>query len=421
MKIAYLINQPQASQSFIWREIAALEAQGIEIHRFLVRSSPFELAEPAARDYQANARSILSGGIGRLVLATLTVLCLHPLTFFRALVFAFALGAKSDRGRLMHLAYFAEACVLRRWLSDCGVQHLHAHFGTNSTVVALLCRLLGGPTYSFTAHGPEEFDKPMLLHLPDKVKHAAFVIGVSHFGRSQLCRWAAHKHWAKIHVVHCGVDKAYLGTPIIPLPEQRRLICIGRLVEQKGQLLLVEAVGRLAAAGVDFEVVLVGDGELRSEITSLVAHLGLERHVRLTGWMSNDAVHKEILNSRALVLPSFAEGLPVVIMESLALGRPVVSTYIAGIPELVEPGVSGLLVPAGSVDSLVDAIRKVLAMDIETLSAMGRAGAARVAAQHNITVEAAKLAGLFRQTIGLPDATLELKPAPKLATSQVPA
>ncbi len=418
MKIAYLINQPQASQSFIWREIAALEAQGVVIHRFLIRASRFHLAEPAACAYQDNARILLSSGVGGLLLAMLISLFNRPIAFFRSLFCAIGMGSKSDRGRLKHLAYFGEACVLRRWLIQCGAQHLHAHFGTNSAAVAMLCRMLGGPTYSFTAHGPEEFDKPVLLHLPRKIQHAAFVIGVSHFGRSQICRWVAHEQWSKIHVVHCGVDRAYLNTPLTPLPARPRLICIGRLVEQKGQLLLLEAVGRLAAEGTQFELVLVGDGELRPDIESLIQRLNIGSHVRLTGWMSNDAVHKEILESRALVLPSFAEGLPVVIMESFALGRPVVSTYIAGIPELVEPNISGILVPAGSVDALVGGIRRILGLDDQTLAAMGRAGAARVAEQHDVAREAAKLAGLFRHAVGSVDAAVQVKSTASLAASR---
>ena len=147
---------------------------------------------------------------------------------------------------------------------------------------------------------------------------------------------------------------------------------------RKGRSCCVEAAGRLAAEGLAFELVLVGDGPLRRPIEELIERLGLQKHVRLAGWQGTEAVREEILRARALVLPSFAEGLPVVLMEAMALGRPVISTYVAGIPELVVPGVCGWLVPAGSVEALAEAMRDVLLAPVHELERLGRAGAARV-------------------------------------------
>jgi glycosyltransferase involved in cell wall biosynthesis len=289
-----------------------------------------------------------------------------------------------------------------KWLRDGGVTHVHAHFGTNSTTVAMLCHELGGPPYSFTAHGPEEFDKPQFLGLTEKIERAAFVVAISAFGRSQLYRWCGHEHWPKVHVVHCGVDDAFLGATPAPAPAAPRLACVGRLPEQKGQLLLVRAAAELAREGTPVEIVLVGDGALRGPIESLAKAEHLNGHLRVTGWASNDEVRQQLLASRALVLPSFAEGLPVVIMEALALGRPVISTYVAGIPELVEPGVSGWLVPPGSIQALVGAMREALTAPTSRLDEMGRAGAARVAQRHDARTEAAKLAELFRGSRATP-------------------
>jgi glycosyltransferase involved in cell wall biosynthesis len=175
-----------------------------------------------------------------------------------------------------------------------------------------------------------------------------------------------------------------------------RLVCVGRLCEQKGQLLLVRACARLAARKVLFELVLAGDGEMRQEIEREVALLGLQRQVRITGWISAARVREEIVSARALVLPSFAEGLPVVLMEAMALRRPVLTTYVAGIPELVRDGVHGWLLPAGDVEALVRALEECLAASDGTLARMGEAGRARVLAAHSIEAEAAKLARLFR-------------------------
>jgi colanic acid/amylovoran biosynthesis glycosyltransferase len=182
---------------------------------------------------------------------------------------------------------------------------------------------------------------------------------------------------------------------IVPIPNHPRLVNIGRLAEQKGQLLLVEAAAQLRDQGVEFELIIVGDGPMRSEIERQIDRFDLREQVRITGFLSNHAVRQELQAARALVLPSLAEGLPVVIMESLAGGRPVISTYIAGIPELVEHGVNGWLVPAGAIESLVDAMAEALAADPSKLEQMGRNGAAKVASQHNVHVEAEKLADLL--------------------------
>jgi colanic acid/amylovoran biosynthesis glycosyltransferase len=400
VKIAYLINQyPQASQSFIRREIAALERAGVTVERFTVRRWDQKLVDPGDIAEQQRARVVLDVGGAGLLLALAKTLFTRPAAFFAALRMAVRCARRGDRGVLFHLIYLAEACVLRRWFAEGAVDHVHAHFGTNSTTVAMLVRALGGPTYSFTCHGPEEFDKPEALKLGEKIERSAFVVAVSEFGRSQLYRWCAHSHWNKIHVVHCGVDSSFLGEAADRNVCPTKLVCVGRLAEQKGQLLLVQAAAVLHAAGEEFEIVLVGDGAMRGEIEQLIERHRLGGKVRIAGWMSNDQVRQQLIECRAMVLPSFAEGLPVVCMEALALHRPVISTYVAGIPELVEPNVCGWLVPAGAVQLLADAMRTALHADATQLQAFGEAGARRVAAQHNADIEAARLAQLFRSVI----------------------
>jgi glycosyltransferase involved in cell wall biosynthesis len=398
--IAYLINQyPKVSHSFIRREIAGIEASGIQVKRFSIRSCSAELVDEADKLELEGTRVVLGIGIVGLLFGLLRVAVTRPIRFLQALWLMLRLGWRSEQGVLLHLAYLAEACVLLRWFSDSDVAHVHAHFGTNSTTVAMLCRAIGGPPYSFTIHGPEEFDKVKALALAEKVERAAFVVTVSSFGKSQLYRWCASKQWSKIHVVHCGVDDGFLAQPSVAVPAEPRLVCVGRLCEQKGHLFLLDAVRQLAAENLRFKLVLVGDGPLRTEISALIAQLGLQDRVEVTGWASSSEVRQHILASRAMVLPSFAEGLPVVIMEALALGRPVISTYVAGIPELVEPGVCGWLVPPGSVQALTTAMRAALQLPVEKLEQMGRAGRERVAQQHDVTVEASFLAALFRSSV----------------------
>jgi glycosyltransferase involved in cell wall biosynthesis len=400
MTIAYLVNQyPKVSHSFIRREIAGVEAMGIRVARFSIRSCGSELVDEVDKLEQELTQVVLGIGKVGLLFALLRVAITRPARFLSALWLMLQVGWYSERGVLRHLAYLAEACVLLPWFSDLGIAHVHAHFGTNSTTVAMLCRALGGPPYSFTVHGPEEFDKAEAIALTEKIKRSAFVVAVSSFGKSQLYRWCSHEQWTKIHVVHCGVDDLFLTQAHIPVPDEPRLVCVGRLSEQKGHLLLVEAAAQLAALDLRFKLILVGDGPLRPQIETMIARLGLQDHVEITGWASNTEVQQQILASRAMVLPSFAEGLPVVIMEALALSRPVISTYVAGIPELVEPGICGWLVPPGSVESLTAAMRAALQLPVEKLEQMGRAGALRVAEQHDAAIEASKLAALFRSNI----------------------
>ncbi len=405
MKIAYLVNQyPFLSHSFVRREIRGLEARGaVTVARYSMRDMRGASVDPDDAAEAAQTHALLGQGASRLLTDALRVALRRPVRVARSAVLAGRLGLRSDRGLVRHAAYLAEACSLARDLEARGITHVHAHFGTNSATVAMLASRITGGTWSFTAHGPEEFDKPLSIGLAEKIADAAFVVGVSSFGRSQLYRHAAVDSWEKIHVVHCGVDASYLATPPSPVPDCRRLVCVGRLCEQKGQLLLVEAAARLRAEGVELELLLVGDGELRAPIEALIARHGLGDTVRITGWRGGAEVRAAVEGARAFVLPSFAEGLPVVIMEALALGRPVISTYVAGIPELVVPGECGWLVPAGSVDALAEAMRQALATPADELSAMGRRGRHRVATEHDAAREAGDLAVLFVRAMGRPE------------------
>ena len=249
----------------------------------------------------------------------------------RAAAQAIKLGWNSDRGLLRHLIYIAEAAVLASWCLKDGVQHIHAHFGTNSAAIALLATRISGIPYSFTVHGPEEFDKALFIGLAEKIRHCAFVVAVSSFGRSQLYRWVEREQWGKIQVVHCGLELANFDLSGDQASLARRFVCVGRMSEQKGHLLLVEAAQKLRLRAEDFELVLVGDGEMRAEIEGLIKHYKLHDKIHITGWLDSLQVRKEISTARALVAPSFAEGLPVVIMEAMAVRRPIISTFVAGI------------------------------------------------------------------------------------------
>ena len=393
--IAYLVNQyPQPSQSFVRREIAALEAMGVEVRRFTLRRFGGTLKDPADVAERERTTAILGLGKGRLLRDLIGTAVGRPSLFVKALREAWRAGRLSPRGRLIALIYLTEACSLLRLLD--GVEHVHAHFGTNSAEVAKLCRLLGGPPYSFTCHGPEEFDNPVGLDLAGKVRYAKFAVAVSSFGRSQLWRWADFGDWDKIRVVHCGVDKSFLDNEPTPVPDSADFVCVGRLAEQKGQMVLVRAAKILRDAGETFTFHLLGDGPLRPALEAAIGRDGLRDHVVLHGLASGEEVRRHMLAARATLLPSFAEGLPVVLMESLALGRPAVTTSVAGIPELVDD-TTGWVVPAGDAEAFAEAVRKALAASADELSERGRAGAERVRERHDARREAERLLGHVRR------------------------
>jgi glycosyltransferase involved in cell wall biosynthesis len=304
---------------------------------------------------------------------------------------AIRLGRKDRRGLPVHLIYLAEASLLHRKLCEAGVHHVHCHFGTNAAEVGMLCSELGGITFSFTVHGPEEFDCAFQLGLREKIARSRLVVAISKFGRGQLYRFASKDDWHKVKIVHCGLGDDFLESARSDPPAVPQLVSIGRFAEQKGQLALIEACRLLKERGIEFRLDLVGDGPMRLQIEEAIRAGGLEHRISLLGWQSGARIRELLKNARGLILPSFAEGLPVVIMEAMALARPVVTTYIAGIPELVRDGEEGFLVFASDVEGLADAIERLLQLDAQALAYMGSKAADRVRERHSIATEAAKL------------------------------
>jgi colanic acid/amylovoran biosynthesis glycosyltransferase len=396
--IVYIVNQyPAVTHTFIRREILALEQHGLRIVRVAARAG-LSLIDPADLSEKARTTYLLSGWRGWFDLG-LSVLAVRSLRAIGALGLTLRLMHRSDRSPALHLLYFAEACRLARIVRRSGSRHIHAHFGTNPAELALLASYIAGASFSFTVHGYDEYDKPEFLGLAIKIRYARFVACVSFYGRSQLLRWCDWPDREKIKIIRCGIgsDQLNLGARAASRATVPRLLCVGRLCREKAQDVLVRAAWRLASTGVRFEVVLVGDGETRAELDRMIEDFQLSNVVRLTGWLTGARVRDEMLRARALVVPSFAENLPVVIIEAMALGRPVIATCIAGVPELVVPKETGWLIPASSVEALAQAMEGCLIASDADLEAMGERGRQRVAVQHDIGRETAKLAALFAE------------------------
>jgi glycosyltransferase involved in cell wall biosynthesis len=401
VRIGYLVNRyPVASHSFIRREIHAVEATGTEVVRFSIRAvGASEVPDRRDRAEQLQTEALLQMGVARLMVEAVRIFVTRPLRSTRALAIAFAGNDRRLTSLIRRTAYFAQGAALAKRVKSHSIDHLHAHFGTNPAMVARLASILSGIPYSFTVHGPDEFDTPIQLDLKGKVADCAFCVVISSFGRSQLMRWSDYSDWSKIGVVRCGVDDSFLRVPRPRgVPQVPHICTVARLSAQKGIPLLLEAVAILKRAGEPCTLTIVGDGEMRKEVEDLINGLELSDDVKLVGVASSDDVIEHLLEARAMVLPSFAEGLPVVIMEALALSRPVIASAIAGTPELVNKD-CGWLVSAGSVGELVEAIRAVLRSSPEKLDLMGEVGRARVSALHDSLVNGGQLNELFRNAV----------------------
>jgi colanic acid/amylovoran biosynthesis glycosyltransferase len=400
MKIAYLINQyPKTSHTFIRREIAALEIIGVTVHRVAIRGRDDVLVDDQDLRERELTHYILDGGILGIVAAVFVFATRCPRRFGSALLEALRLTSKTNRPKIFHLIYFAEACALARYCGRHDIHHVHAHFGTNPAEVALLAHIVGNLTFSFTVHGPDEFDCPQYLGIQEKIEKASFVAAISYYTRSQLLRWANPRDWDKVHVIRCGLEKNYFLEVGAASKIQDRFVSVARLSGQKGQLILLQAVKLLVEDGLSIQLVLAGDGELRPEIENSIDRLGLRSHVLITGWLSNQAVRTEIEKSRALILSSFAEGLPVVLMEAMAMGRPVLTTSVAGITELVRDGQEGWVYPPSSAEAIASAIRDCMEATPERIDQLGQQAKRRCAEQHLIDDSAMKLSALFTTSL----------------------
>lgn len=400
MKIAYFVNQyPKISHSFIRREINALERQGVEVSRYALKNDPHEIVDDGDKRELSLTHTLLNKGIAKLLISALKSFISTPSKCFKAIFEAFKLGVNSERGLLRHFIYFIEACYLAEKLKADGSEHLHAHFGTNTATVAMWAARLADIKFSFTVHGPEEFDKPQFIGLPKKIRESAFTVAISSYGRSQLYRLVEYSHWDKIKEVHCGLEQDFYQGHEPKTAAGKTITCIGRICEQKGQQLLIDALSIVKEKHPDIKLILVGGGEMEAVVRERVSHYKLENNVVFAGWKSSAEIREYIENSTFTVLPSFAEGLPVVIMESMSLSTPVLSTYIAGIPELIKHGENSWLVPAGDAQQIAEQINDVFDLSDEELRKIGFAAKETVLERHNIDIEASKLRRYFEEAI----------------------
>ncbi len=383
MRIAYLASRyPAVSHTFIQREVAGLRASGVPVDTFAIRRA--EAGEVLSRADEAEARgtyALLPVRRSHLVRAHVMALCRSPRAYKATIAEAVRLAPPGGRGLLWQLFYLAEAILLWDRCARRGVTHLHAHFANVGSDVALLAAHFGraagrGPrSSSFTMHGSTEFYDVPGFRLAEKVRAAAFVACVSDFTRSQLMLFLEEAQWPKLALVRCGVDPERFSASRRSRDEGGpvRILTVGRLVGGKGFALLLDAVATLVGRGRDVAMTVVGDGPSREELHARAARLGLAGRVDWLGAVGQDEIRDLYASADVFCLPSFAEGVPVVLMEAMAMEVAVVATRIAGIPELIDEGTSGLLVTPGRADELADALDR-LVTDPELRARLGRAG-----------------------------------------------
>lgn len=394
LKIAYLVSRyPAVSHTFILQEVQALRALGHQIDTFSVRrAAPADVFGAAAEDEAQRTRAILPVNPIQCAYSVLWALITRPVNTLKALFEAEAVLDMSLIHRAMWLFYYVEAVVLARWLVLGGHQHLHCHFGNNGSNTAYLAALISGLPFSMTLHGID-LDQYEKFRLPRKIAISAFTVCISKLGRARMMQICQGSSWGKLRVVHCGLD---LGQrrEVAPAPGIGHIVCVARLSEEKGHLVLFEALKQLQREGLTFQCTLVGDGRLRPQLEARVRELGLADVVRFVGALPPDQVAEWYAKCDAVVLASFGEGIPMVLMEAMSFGRPVVATRVGGIAELVEDGVSGYLAHAGSAKDLARGIGKLL-RDPDHARALGANAVEAVTTHFRLDTSAQKLDALF--------------------------
>lgn len=398
LRLLYLLSRyPAVSHTFFLNEIRELRKRGIAIDVASINETDrsWDLLPPEEAIEAKNAFYIKATGLFTALAVTCRTLLFRPRVFFRGLAASLKIGAGSPSATLKALCYFVEALVLGAWMTTRGHRHLHIHFCGPVASVGLLTSIAWGFSYSLAVHGPDEFFDVEKFYLRRKVESAKFIVCISSFCRSQLMRVVGPKHWGKMHVVPLGVDlNVFRRDPRENKQnESAEILCVGRLVPAKGQMILLRACAQLRDEGYSLRVRLVGDGPDRQHLESYAKEIDLP--VFFEGARSHDETRRILAQADIFSLASFAEGVPVALMEAMAMEIPCVSTNIAGIPELIRDGLDGLLVPASSVEALAEALKRLI-QDSGLRKSLGMAGWKRVGEFYNLQKNASLLAETIR-------------------------
>lgn len=395
--IVYLTGlYPAVSHTFILREVVALRAAGLQVTTCSInRPGPHHLIGPDEAEAARSTFYLLENVCKPAVLLTaIGKAALRPRRLAQALSLLRRSGATGIKGHLRQVIYLIEAMVLARFLQRCGASRIHNQLGMASASVSMYASMLAGISFSFMLHGPDDFFDAPARQLATKIASADFVACISDFCRNQARQLCSQGDWAKLHVVRCGIDPAAYSKRD-RTPPLRRILFVGRLVPVKGVSVLISAFGSIAHTFPDAILTIVGDGSERAKLEAIVSSLGLDNRVVFIGALNQQQVAVRMAEADVFVLPSFAEGLPVVLMEAMASGLPVIATSVAGTPELVENNTTGRLVRAGEEEQLAQAMRDYLTNPQPALEVANH-GRSRALRNHDMWKEGQRLASLFR-------------------------
>lgn len=395
LPMAYLVSRyPAISHTFILREIQGLRALGHKIYTASINTPDRDKAAMEAYErHETDATFFVKAqGLSGALVALLYWLHKSPL----ALLSTFRLGLSLGKGGswFYGLAYTVEAAIVAHWMQVLGLVQLHVHFGNAGASVGVLVKHLSRCHLSYTIHGPDEFDDVPGQNLPLKMAHADRVLCISQFAKGQLMRISRPSHWSKFQVCRLGVDPTQFSYSPRKPAANVNLLCVGRLSSAKAQLVLVQACAGLRDEGLDFSLRLVGDGPDRSAIEKSIADLDLGNHIHLTGALNQSGVRAHLSSADIFVLPSLAEGIPVVLMEAMSSGVPCISTPVNGIPELIQHERTGLLATPGDVISLRDQLRRLIQKP-ELRRSLAEAARLKVLADFDLRRNVAQLSRSF--------------------------
>ena len=402
-RMAYLVSRyPAVSHTFILREVEALRRQGFVIETASInrpdqqpQQMPPREREEAARTYYVKAH-----GVAGALAAHAIALWQRPRAWLAGLLYALRLGGTDLRRIALGVGYFTEALMVGRWMRANELPHLHVHFATAAASVGLCVKKVFGTSLSLMIHGPDEFDDVRGQSLAEKIAGADFLFCIGSFARSQAMRLSAPAQWTKIDIARLGVDPGQYAPRLASRRDDGpfHVLCVGRLVAAKGQHVLVDAARRLVAGGRDVRVTIVGTGPDETGLRAAIDAAGLQTEVCLTGALNQDEVRRLYGEADAFVLPSFAEGIPVVLMEAMASGVPCVTTRITGIPELIRSDDEGLLVAPSDAEALAAAIARLID-DPGLRARIGAAARRRVDADYHLERNTVRLGRLFARRL----------------------
>jgi glycosyltransferase involved in cell wall biosynthesis len=400
MKLAYLMSQyPTIGHSYLLRELRGLRALGWDIPTVSIRPPDRSLDVMLEHERAEAERTFCVLGAGAVHILTdhVRTFLTGPIRYLSALAFALKTGGFHPRKTLYSFMYFLEAVVAGAWMRRQGASHFHSHF---STTVGLLITKIFPLTMSITIHGPQEFVDPEGSLLPEKIRASEFVSTISYYARSQMMQLVPYDLWDRFEVVPLGIDTAqFEPAPFREFPRPFEVICVGRLTPFKAQHVLVESIRRLVAQGRDVRLRLVGDGPDRQSLELHIDALNLRSAVIVEGWKNQAEVQELYKHADAFALASSAEGVPVVLMEAMAMQIPCIATRITGVPELIRDGLDGLLVTPSDPEELAAAIARLMD-DLPLRRKLAEAGRRRVSEKYNLSINVPMLSDVFRRRLG---------------------